>query len=71
MEAQRIFVGGIVEGVNYPKGRDKNKPIIDLEDCKDIIIVDRKYFLENKGFIYNWAMEAEKLVEPQTLSMKE
>ena len=42
----RIFIGGLIEGINYPKG--KKTPIIDLEGCNDIIIVDLNYFLRNK-----------------------
>ena len=49
----RNFIGGLVEGINYPKG--KNAPIIDLEGCNDIIIVDRNYFLRNKTLLESWA----------------
>jgi hypothetical protein len=51
----RIFVGGLIEGINYPKG--KKTPIINLEGCNDIIIVDRNYFLQNKGLLETWASE--------------
>ena len=60
MTDERIFVGGLVEGVNYPKGRDKENPIINLEGCKDIIIVDRKYFLQYQKLIESWALEYER-----------
>jgi hypothetical protein len=49
----RIFVGGLIEGVNYPKG--KKTPIIDLDGCNDIIIVSSNYFLENKALLEAWA----------------
>lgn len=49
----RIFVGGLIEGINYPKG--KRTPIIDLGDCNDIIIVSSNYFLENKALLEAWA----------------
>jgi hypothetical protein len=49
----RIFVGGLIEGVNYPKG--KKTPIIDLDYCNDIIIVSSNYFLENKALLEAWA----------------
>jgi hypothetical protein len=49
----RNFIGGLIEGINYPKG--KKSPIINLQDCNDIIIVDRNYFLRNKTLLENWA----------------
>ena len=49
----RIFVGGLIEGINYPKG--KKTPIIDLEGCNDIIIVSSNYFLQNKAMLEAWA----------------
>jgi hypothetical protein len=49
----RIFIGGLVEGINYPKG--KNSPIVDLRGCNDIIIVDSNYFLKNKALLEAWA----------------
>ena len=51
----RIFVGGLVEGINYPKG--KKTPIIDLDGCNDIIIVDSNYFLQNKALLETWALK--------------
>lgn len=51
--AGRIFIGGLVEGINYPKG--KKTPIIDLDGCNDIIIVDTNYFLRNKTLLETWA----------------
>jgi hypothetical protein len=51
--AGRIFIGGLVEGINYPKG--KKTPIIDLHGCNDIIIVDTNYFLRNKTLLETWA----------------
>ncbi|MGH9983409.1 MAG: hypothetical protein ACRD8W_05565 [Nitrososphaeraceae archaeon] len=56
MKADNLFVAGLIEGHNYPKGKfDKNNPFIDLDGCKDIIIVDRTFFLENIGLIRSWA----------------
>ena len=49
----RNFIGGLIEGINYPKG--KKSPIINLQGCNDIIIVDRNYFLRNKRLLENWA----------------
>ena len=51
----RIFVGGLLEGINFPRG--KKTPIIDVDDCSDIIIVSSDYFLKNKELIEAWAME--------------
>ena len=51
----RFLSGGLVEGINYPKG--KKTPIIDLDGCNDIIIVDSNYFLQNKAFIKTWAYQ--------------
>ena len=60
------FVGGLVEGVHIPKGKE-DKPFIDLTDCKGLILVSSKYFLENKLFLETWALNAEKsLKEAQT-----
>ena len=49
----RVLVGGLIEGINFPKG--KKNPIIDVSDCNDIIIVSTDYFLQNKSFIEAWA----------------
>jgi hypothetical protein len=54
----RNFIGGLTEGINYPRGRSSQ--FMDLQDCNDIIIVDRKYFIENKGFINWWALEGDE-----------
>jgi hypothetical protein len=51
----RIFIGGLVEGINYPKG--KKTPMFDLTGCKDLIIVDRDYFLKNKALLEAWALK--------------
>jgi hypothetical protein len=51
----RIFVKGLLEGINFPRG--KKTPIIDVDDCSDIIIVSSDYFLKNKELIEAWAME--------------
>jgi hypothetical protein len=50
---ERNFIGGLVEGINFPVGR--NTPLIDLRDCNDVIIVDREYFLKNMRLIQGWA----------------
>jgi hypothetical protein len=49
----RNFVGGLIEGINYPEG--KNIPLKELLDWNDVIIVDRKYFLRNRKLIEAWA----------------
>lgn len=55
----RIFIGGIVEGINFPKVKQGNLPLfVDTERCNDLIIVDRKYFLENKRLILEWALNS-------------
>jgi hypothetical protein len=57
----RIFIGGLVEGVNFTYTKDENKPFfIDTDKCNDMIVVDRKYFLENLGLICAWASSVEK-----------
>ena len=47
----RNFIGGLIEGINYPEGR--NIPLKELLDWNDI--VDRKYFLKNRKLIEAWA----------------
>jgi hypothetical protein len=54
------FIGGLIERVHFPKGKYDDKPFVDLADCRGIIIVSSKYFLENFGLIQGWAIEAEK-----------
>jgi hypothetical protein len=49
----RNFVGGLIEGINYPEGR--NILLKELVDWNDVIIVDRKYFLKNRKLIEAWA----------------
>jgi hypothetical protein len=49
----RNFVGGLIEGINYPEGR--NILLKELLDWNDVIIVDRKYFLKNRKLIEAWA----------------
>jgi hypothetical protein len=52
-------VGGLIEG-SHPKRKNPNdKPFFDLRGCNDIILVDRKFFLENKRFIEGWAIQVE------------
>jgi hypothetical protein len=51
--SERNFIGGIVEGINFPVGR--KIPLIDLRDCNDVIIVDREYLLKNIRLIQSWA----------------
>ncbi len=48
MESQNsgIIIAGVTEGKNYPT-RKNGKPFLDLTGCKNIIIVDREYFLKN------------------------
>lgn len=53
-----IFIGGLVEGINFPKGKfSQDKPFIDLDGCNDIMVVGRKYFIANEKFLYMWALE--------------
>jgi hypothetical protein len=54
------LIGGLIEGVHFPKGKYVEKAFIDLTDCKGIIVVTSEYFLENKPFIEAWALKAEK-----------
>ncbi len=51
----RIFVGGLLEGINFP--REKKTPIMDVDGCNDLIIVSSDYFLKNKDVIEAWAMK--------------
>lgn len=46
-----VFIGGIKTGFNYPN--DKN--FLHIDDWKDLIIVDRSFFLQHKNEIENWA----------------
>lgn len=53
---ENCCVCGLIEGYNYPKDKfGDGKPFIDLEGCRDIIIVDRRYFLNNYQLIKRWA----------------
>jgi hypothetical protein len=55
-----VMVAGLREGFNFPKAKyNKDKPFVDLTDCTDIIIVDRKYFIEHFLSIYQWALLSE------------
>jgi len=53
---RRIFVGGLVDGVNWKYREDG---LINLNDCRDLIIVDRKYFLQYNALISSWASHVE------------
>jgi hypothetical protein len=59
-QARWNLIGGLIEGVHFPKGKYDHKPFVDLSGCKGIIIVSSKYFLENKALIETWCMEAER-----------
>ena len=50
----RNFIGGLASGINFLK--ERKKPIIDLTDCNDVIIVDRRYFLNNLVSIQAWVL---------------
>jgi hypothetical protein len=61
----------LVEGYNFPKEKfSKEKPFIDLEGCKDIIIVDRRYFLDYFGLIHSWALEVDEDSKRKFLRLK-
>lgn len=49
----RNFIGGLIEGINYPEG--SSIPLKEFLDWNDVIIVDRKYFLRNRKLIEAWA----------------
>jgi len=53
------FIGGLIEGVHFPKGKYDHQPFVDLNGCRGIIIVSGKYFLENKSLIELWAIDAD------------
>jgi hypothetical protein len=56
-----IFIGGLVEGRNFPESKEKFRGFfIDAEKCNDLIVADRNYFLENVGLIHSWALHVEK-----------
>jgi hypothetical protein len=46
-----VFIGGVIEGQNYPKG----KTFLDATGYHDLIIVDRKYLVDNVGVVLAWA----------------
>jgi hypothetical protein len=52
-----IYMAGLIDGFNCNFRQDG---LIDLNYCKDIIIVDRKYFLQNSALIYSWALSVEE-----------
>ena len=45
-----IFIGGLKEDKNYPR-RVNDSQALDLRGWKDIILVDKEYFLENRDKI--------------------
>lgn len=45
-----IFIGSLKEGKKYPR-RMNDSPVLDLRGWKDIILVDKEYFLENRDRI--------------------
>jgi hypothetical protein len=56
----RNLIAGLTYGMNYPNDKfSKDNPFLDLAGCHDLIIVDRKFFLEFEAFIHAWAMEGE------------
>jgi hypothetical protein len=61
----RNFIAGLCVGTNFPhiKVEEDKAFFINVDKCNDIIIVDRKYFLENIGLIYSWALSFEKKAE--------
>jgi hypothetical protein len=62
---KNVFIGGM-RIVNYPEKSDNfnikvTKEITDHPiSLRDVIIVDRKYFLDNIAAIRAWAIEREK-----------
>ena len=62
MYMPRIFIGGLNPGVNYPNVEHNNELpfFINTDKCNDMIIVDRRYLLENVGFLCSWASSLEK-----------
>ena len=57
----RVYIAGLIEGVNYPSQSDGQRTFfIDVDRCKDLIIVDRRYFLDNCSLIYSWADSVEQ-----------
>jgi hypothetical protein len=48
-----VFIGGIKTGVNYPDGQT----FLHIGDWKDVIVVDRTFFLEHKDEIEKWALD--------------
>jgi hypothetical protein len=65
-ENTRIIVAGLREGINFPKGKyDKDKPLVDLTGCKDIILVDRKYFLDHKETITRLASSLKRTLRKE------
>jgi hypothetical protein len=53
------FIGGLIEGVNCPKGKYDDKPFVDLNGCKGIIIVSTDYFLKYNNTLKAWALDVE------------
>lgn len=45
-----LFLGGLSKH-NVPPNK-----ALDLQGCKDMIVVDRKYFLQHKDSLVNWAL---------------
>lgn len=60
----RIYIGGIVEGVNFPKDGGKSFHV-DTDKCNDLIIVDRMYFLEHVSLLQSWALNVEQTPNKQ------
>jgi len=55
-----------VNGVNFPKDGGKSFHI-NTDTCNDMIIVDRKYFLEHKSLVLSWALSMEESTEQKII----
>jgi hypothetical protein len=58
----RVYIGGIKEGVNFPKDNGESFHI-DTDKCNDLIVVDRKYFLEHMSLLHSWALNMEQTAQ--------
>ena len=63
----KVFVGGLEAGKNFPV---RKEPFIDLTDCRDLIVVDRQFYLDNQDLIHDWAIGNSNPKLPKPLSVR-
>jgi hypothetical protein len=65
----RIYVGGIAEGINFPEDGGKSFHV-DTANCNDLIIMDRKYFLQHISLVRSWALSVEESTKQKIIESR-